>query len=286
MVIVGSTTIDTNLIDDKEIIKIGGVTTYAGLTFKKLGIQTSIISNISLADNFIRDHFLKNDIEFFAGKSDYTTRFINKYESGVRTQNISSVASPIKKHQIKRINQVRLIYLGPLHANDIHQNLLKELSKLNSIITLDIQGLVRKQSNSHVTLEVSPILYDALDCADIVKAEKSEIECVLNQINVSLDVLMKKHNISEFIVTEGKDGGYILSRNGKIDYKACSVRKIVDPTGAGDVFFATYIASRIFRNYDFGASSKKAAHIASNHIGGHFIPFDSLRANNDILKIK
>ena len=143
VVIIGSTTIDTNIINDQKIVKIGGVTTYAGLTFRKLGVQTTIISNISLADNFIREHFLKNDIEFIAGKSDYTTRFINKYESGARIQNISSIASPIKKRQIETINQVRLIYLGPLHANDIHHNLLKKLCTLNSIITLDIQGFVR-----------------------------------------------------------------------------------------------------------------------------------------------
>ena len=282
MVIIGSTTIDTNIIHDKKIVKIGGATTYAGLTFRKFGVRTTIISNISLADNFICEYFTKNDIEFISGKSDDTTRFINKYESGARTQSILSIARPIKKHQIETINdKVSLIFLGPLHSNDIHHNLLKKLSTLNAIVSLDIQGFVRKLRNSHVTQEVSPLLYDALDCADIVKADKREIECVLNQSRVSLDVLMKRHNISEFVVTDGRDGGYILYRNGKIDYKARSNGKIVDPTGAGDVFFAAYIVARIFRNDDVRASSKKAAHIASSQISGDFIPFDSLRVNAD-----
>jgi sugar/nucleoside kinase (ribokinase family) len=60
--VVGSTTIDTIIRQDKKVYKIGGVTTYAGFTFQNLGIKTIVISNIAKADSTI----LAGDVFFGA----------------------------------------------------------------------------------------------------------------------------------------------------------------------------------------------------------------------------
>ena len=44
--IVGSTTIDKIIAEDHSFLKLGGVTTYAGITYRRHGIPVFIISNI------------------------------------------------------------------------------------------------------------------------------------------------------------------------------------------------------------------------------------------------
>ena len=44
--IVGSTTIDKIIAKDHNFLKLGGVTTYAGITYRRHGIPVFIISNI------------------------------------------------------------------------------------------------------------------------------------------------------------------------------------------------------------------------------------------------
>ena len=45
--IVGSTTIDKIIAEDHRFLKLGGVTTYAGITYRRPGIPAFIISNLA-----------------------------------------------------------------------------------------------------------------------------------------------------------------------------------------------------------------------------------------------
>jgi len=53
--VVGSTTIDQIVAEDKNYLKLGGVTTYAGLTYRRHGIPTYIVSkeNTSRLTNLV-----------------------------------------------------------------------------------------------------------------------------------------------------------------------------------------------------------------------------------------
>ena len=47
--VVGSTTIDRNVIGDRTFFKLGGVTVYAGITYRRHGLTTWVVSNVAPA---------------------------------------------------------------------------------------------------------------------------------------------------------------------------------------------------------------------------------------------
>jgi sugar/nucleoside kinase (ribokinase family) len=50
----------------------------------------------------------------------------------------------------------------------------------------------------------------------------------------------------------------------------------VDPTGAGDVFFAAYTAARFLQRRTAAAASRHAARLSAEHIAGRYIPAERL----------
>ena len=48
--VVGSTTIDKIVAEDQSYLKLGGVTTYAGITYRRHGIPARIVSNLADQD--------------------------------------------------------------------------------------------------------------------------------------------------------------------------------------------------------------------------------------------
>ena len=57
--VVGSTTIDKIIIGDHSYLKLGGVTTYAGITYRRHGIPVFVVSN--MADQDLRLSCLKTE---------------------------------------------------------------------------------------------------------------------------------------------------------------------------------------------------------------------------------
>ena len=94
---------------------------------------------------------------------------------------------------------------------------------------------------------------------------------------MTLEELMHHFKIEEFVVTLGAKGGFIQKQNGEIFYyDAVPVKTPVDPTGAGDVFLAAYIASRFADSKDIPEACRHAAEIAANQVAGKYITIDKL----------
>ena len=76
--IVGSTTIDRIVDENQSILKLGGVTTYAGITYRRHGIPCYIVSNLAGRDLTIQVKLQEEGILVLAGAADQTTRFVNE----------------------------------------------------------------------------------------------------------------------------------------------------------------------------------------------------------------
>ncbi|MCK5420377.1 MAG: hypothetical protein KAI93_17760, partial [Desulfobacterales bacterium] len=53
--VVGSTTVDKIVGQNLRFLKIGGVTTYSGITYARHGLETLAVSNIARQDQEIND---------------------------------------------------------------------------------------------------------------------------------------------------------------------------------------------------------------------------------------
>ena len=176
--IVGSTTIDKIIAKDHSFLKLGGVTTYAGITYRRHGIPAFIISNIAEQDLQVIHKLHAADILVFSAKSDVSTYFVNYTRGDIRHQELLQQAEPIRIEQIQTIiNRADGLHLGPLHPLDIEAGVLRSLHDSNLKIFLDVQGYTRQVKNKKVYRSVSVQMAAGLALAQIVKANEAEYHC-------------------------------------------------------------------------------------------------------------
>lgn len=271
--VVGSTTIDKIIAVDHSTVKMGGVTVYAGITYRRHGIPVFVVSNLGEQDQEVICKLQAEDIQVFSSKSDLSTYFINDTRGDNRCQELLQRAAPITTGQIQPIfDRVDCLHLGPLHPIDIEAGVLNSLHNSNLKIFLDVQGYTRMVKNKKVYRSVSNRITAGLTIAHIVKANEAEYNAVLAFFQITLAELMQHFKIEEFVVTLGRKGGFVQNRNGEIfHYDAAMVKTLADPTGAGDVFLASYIVSRFADNKNIADACVYAAEIAAQQVAGNYI---------------
>lgn len=278
VLIVGSATIDTIVQGRNRTRKIGGVVTYAGLTFRKLGLDVTVLSNISRRDMFIFLRYAAEGIRLVRGETISTTRFVNHLEGGYRWQEMVRKARRIDPGRFyPQIKPFAHIHLGPLHPDDFHPDFLAYVQSPNRLVTLDLQGYVRRVRGRRVSAGVSKYLRSALHAADVVKSGIRELEVVLDTFQMEAPDLVRMFRLNELLVTSGRGGGFLLnSAEEKIPFDAREAEKERDPTGAGDVFFAAYLVHRFHRSLSRIDALDRASAIAARQVAGMHIPFEAL----------
>ncbi len=274
--VVGSTTVDKIVGQNSSFLKMGGVTTYSGITYARHGIETLAVSNIARQDQEINVRLQKENIIVFDGKTEYTTHFINHINSEGRRQRLPLKARPISTDQIaKALKGANVIHLGPLHPSDIDMYAIQLLRNL--YVILDVQGYVRSVRNQIVYPIVSKKLSDALMMAHIVKANKAEYDAILDFYQMDLIELVTRFKIEEFIVTLREKGGFVQKQSGdKIHYDADTLMSVEDPTGAGDVFLAAYIIGKFIKQKNISEACTDAAKLVAQQIAGNYIKKNTL----------
>jgi sugar/nucleoside kinase (ribokinase family) len=276
--VVGSTTIDKIVTEGQSYLKLGGVTTYAGITYRRHGIPTLIVSNLAEQDLKITNKLKAERIDVFRQTSVQTTHFVNYIKEHRRYQELPQQACPIGAGQIQAIiDRVDGLHLGPLHPLDIDPAALSLLRKSNRSIFLDVQGYTRMVKNKKIYPSVSDHLAAGLMAAQIIKANGIEYQAILDFYQMNLTELMIRFKIEESVVTLGENGGFVQTQSGEtIKYAAETVNSPVDPTGAGDVFFAAYITSRFSNQMQIPDACRYAARIAAQQVEGKYITINQL----------
>jgi sugar/nucleoside kinase (ribokinase family) len=273
--VIGSTTIDKIVRRNFSRFKIGGVTTYSGMTYSRHGIKTWVVTNVAKRDREIIKRLEQESIVVCNGPTEVTTYFRNLLDDNEknRKQNILQQAAPINRSQmIEHLKDVAFVHLGPLHPSDIDLRAIELISRLKHFVILDIQGFVRTVKNKVVYPAVSEHLPAAMRVSQIVKANRQEYEAFIDFFRTDLLELMRQFNINEFVVTSGHKGGFVQTITGEeTPYPAAGVASNEDPTGAGDIFLAAYVIGRFFNQRSIADSCKYAAKLAARQIEGNYI---------------
>jgi sugar/nucleoside kinase (ribokinase family) len=276
--VVGSTTIDQIVTDEQSVFKVGGVTTYSGITYRRHGIDTLIVSNLAEKNVEILERLRNEKIVIFREESDFTTCFVNYVRGSGRHQKLVQQARPIAARQIQSVlDKTGALHLGPLHPLDIELEALDLLSYSDSAIFLDAQGYTRLIKNQHVYSGVSVYMETGLSVAQIIKANEAELKIMLDFFQMSLAELLVRFKIEEFVVTLGSKGGFVQTHSGdRLQYAADIVKLPVDPTGAGDVFFAAYTLARRLDGREILDACRYAARIAALQVADKYITSNRL----------
>ena len=274
--ILGSATIDKIIKDLKISQKIGGTVIYGGITFQKHGLPTVLVTNIAQKDGRILKTLDQLGLEVISFPSEETTSFVNHYKGEMRWQEMHTKAAPITLEQaLPVIRKVDHVHLGSLHPEDLVPELFEELAHNSCLVSLDVQGYVREIKQGQVQLKISDILHKVLQAARVIKADHSELEAILKSYRMDRETLKKVYGLEELVITRADMGGTVVAGE-TVRYPAEFVPQVMDSTGAGDVFFAAYLAKRYHEDESIAESSRHAASIAAAHVAGRYLPVDAL----------
>jgi sugar/nucleoside kinase (ribokinase family) len=224
---------------------LGGTVTYASATAKQLGRSPAILTAGSLAGlayspapggpaGAVRlDGGELDGVIVKAAPSPATTTFANIYSGGHRTQIIEAIAAPIlPEHLPAEWAGAPIVLLGPL---------VQELSPAwaemfpDSLLGVTPQGWMRAWDEAgHVRPtrweNAGPILRRA-DAVILSREDVGGDEAYIADLAQQTQLL---------VVTDGYHGATVY-RGDQSDYVPARPTEEVDPTGAGDVFAASFM---------------------------------------------
>ena len=273
VLVVGSVTIDTIIENRKTAERLGGVVTYGGITFRRLGVGTAVVTNIAAADRDMLEVLAGEGIAVHAGSSPHTTRFVNETRGDFRDQRMPEAAGPVSADQVRPfLEQVRHIHAGPLHPDDIEPQALALMGGSKKLVSLDVQGYLRRAEGGRIVPGISASLEGALRVAHIIKADEGELTLTLDHFRESLPGFLQRFRVDEAVVTRGSRGASVWTRAGEgYHFAAETVRRPVSTVGAGDVFFAAYLAAHVYRKLDVDLAAGFAAGVAARQVAGKHI---------------
>jgi sugar/nucleoside kinase (ribokinase family) len=269
VLVVGSITRDT-IVDaraDPEsiVLKPGGTSFYASCAYARLGATVSVLSRIAAADDAWIRKELPDGMDARFQPSPVTTSFENRYEGEDRAQRVGALAPPIEVDD-DLVRFVDWIHLGPLHPTD----LAPDWYRIASVpLALDVQGVVRHVDHGRIVPRAVPDLADRLRGLRWLKAGHDEWRLVLDAWRCTEREAVARLRGVEVLRTEGRHGGALLCAERTSSRWAPSpLVTRVDPTGAGDVFFAAYLAHRAGLALDSPDAARAAARFVSEFLLG------------------
>lgn len=231
---------------------IGGAATYSTLAAKTYGANTLLVSKIG--KDFPEDLLsllIERGIDLTCVKrvSTPTTKFKLIYKNDERILFLMGRCEPILPNDLcKLCFQAKIFHIGCV-INEIPFQTLKQIHSKNKCISLDIQGYVRKiDETGRVKLTEWDEAERFLKLVNVVHADANEARIITKAETPSESAKILVEMGAEIaLITLGEKGSYIGTRKEVLYVPAAKPNKIVDSTGAGDVytiiFTLEYLAS-------------------------------------------
>ncbi|MHA1471713.1 MAG: PfkB family carbohydrate kinase [Promethearchaeota archaeon] len=281
---IGHIAIDTIIrFKQKRKPSLGGTVTFGSFALKTYSNSTKIgvISNVGL-QNFnksLLNQFNNKNIDFSGVKMIDTnnTNFELNYSNHTRRLTLKSCSPKLTFEDIPEkilSNPPTILILAPL-CNEISFEYVSKVVNAfpNVYIGIDLQGFIRHIDNDGEVSYVrdAAIVSNMIDIINLIgdrlilKGSEVEMKLVSNHKEPQkiMDYFTKFENKAIYIMTMG-EAGSILLKNGekRLKIPAYKPKRVLDETGAGDVYLTIFLYELLNSNMTWDAV-EKSAHIAS-----------------------
>lgn len=249
------------------LFSLGGTVTFAALTAYRLGLASALVT---CADALLLQELSQHlpGILLATRASEQTSTFINRYHEGFRTQYLTARADDLTLDDIPPDwHEAPVVLFGPL-TQELAPEILRNFKRRpGQILAATPQGWLRRWDPDgrvwptpwHEATKLLPLL-DALilshdDLLPFADGNRGEADAILGAWSKCVPLL---------VATDGRHGA-TLFQQGKIERFPAFPVKEVDPTGAGDVFAAAFLA-HLSRHSDPRAATVFANRVAARSV--------------------
>lgn len=241
LVVIGPATKDLVVIAGEEHHEVGGATYFQSFVFEEF--YDDYLAIVNCSDEKIMEEFPNSNNVRLILKDD-THFFINYYPDkdnlDVRQQLSNFARIPIYPDDLKEILPEKIdgFVLNPLNRHDFPLETVEFLKSFNVPVFFSIQGFLRVpdvEVNGNFTIKL-----DRFGKLDSILQGASSI--FLDEAEAS--IIGDGCDVDEMVITNGSHGSRIVGENEiKIDAVKCD--NVVDTTGCGDTFMASYISQKL-----------------------------------------
>jgi len=250
--IAGHVAIDQIITPSSEYLQLGGPPSFAAALGKALSFPVYAVTKIG-AD--IPDEFKESlkQLGITVNPSSFpTTRFVIDYRHEPRCMSVPSRCEPISLEEVQDSDR---LLICPI-VDEISDNLLDQMDP--DFLAIDPQGILRDIELDH---KVSSRRWHnpmALKRLDLLKTSSSEHHLITgySDIQKSLRKLVES-GVGIAVITDGVNGSYVMTDTTSLKVPSYPVR-VVDATGAGDVFLAG-IASHLDEGLEWACAVASAS---------------------------
>lgn len=264
-VAIGHMTIDRTPSGDM----LGGTVLYAALTAARYGLRAAILTraNLGALDGAMREQLdaVATEVEIVTQDSGGITTFTNADIAGRRSQTLHDWGGEIDLTGLPPLwRSAGAVHLAPV-AQEIDPRQVSRLS--THLLGCTPQGWMRRWDEQRlgqvrtVPLRLSGDLVSRIDALVVSAEEYANARDVVAEIGL--------RGLS--VVTRGLQGAALIDRGREVDVAAYRMR-VVDTTGAGDVFAAALFAARAARE-SVTASARYASAAAALTVRGSGMAF-------------
>ena len=234
--------------NSKPYTILGGAVAYVSLVTRRLGCEVAVISKVG--KNFPEPctQRLREEGINLSGvaKTDEarTTSFELTYNTDLsaRTLRLRHHGSAITKADLPNALSAKAIHIAPIDA-EIPFEVVEHLKNCTRCLSIDPQGMTRRFDEEGKVACCAQIDPRILPLVNIYKSSFEEIAVLTGQSALN-KAIQAVHDLGPEIViaTMGVQGSLLSVKGEIIPIPACKSMRVVDPTGAGDVFIGGFLA--------------------------------------------
>jgi sugar/nucleoside kinase (ribokinase family) len=233
--------------------RLGGSAAYAALTAHALGWRVGILT--AWAEELPLG--LLADIPIINLGAEKSSTFENTYSPGGRLQRYSGDAPFLEYHFIPEAwRNPRILHLAPV-AREVSPRIFKYVQ--DSFLGVTPQGWLREWDADGLVRvshwEEGAMVLNRADAAVLSREDVLNDPAQIERLASACPLL---------VVTAGEDGA-TLYKQGEEHQLSAPPAQLVDPTGAGDVFAATFFI-QLYQNGDPLAAARYASQLAARSV--------------------
>ncbi|MBR9693141.1 carbohydrate kinase family protein [Candidatus Woesearchaeota archaeon] len=251
--VIGPICRDTILIGDKKIHQMGSIPYYTCNALARLGVETTAIISCSPneKDEWITEHF--PGIEIVRVDAEGTIHGFIEYDDDpdVRKHRHEDPHNVIHVHDLPDLTGYDAVIMAPLLDVNTPPELFQHLADNNHSVVLGNFGMFTKNLDGKMHWHEPERLLNVLTHVETLFLDDREIRFVGGSEDIDeAATTCIKHGAQRVVVTLGKRGSHIYTKEKTINIPAYPLKKLVEPTGAGDSYVAGYIAASSFLDSD------------------------------------
>jgi sugar/nucleoside kinase (ribokinase family) len=233
--------------------RVGGGPYHCARALRLVQARSTIVARTDDASLFGPLVALGVPVKRVAGKS--TSAFAFHYEGDVRIMTVTQLGDTWEPESAQLLEPGGWVHAAPLARSDFTPETLAAYAAHGRRISFDGQGLVRPARTGPLELDAD---FDPELLRHVAILKLAEEEAAVLGDLAALDV-------PEIVVTHGTRGCHVHF-GGTVEHVP-AMGLDVDPTGAGDMFSAAYMAARAARQSPV-AAARRASNVVSEVLAG------------------